>query len=114
MQKIFFKFIHFFRFCRVLPFDWKTPFGYLVIWLAEFIGVFVVYLIVTPFFCLIFASSSFFLMIIDDMTHDLAAFVDNDVKTSDEYDCDDMAQHFRDIVQLYSDEKQLNFRFFFI
>ena len=89
----------------MLPFDWKTPFGYLVAWSLEFPANSAVYLAVIPFFSLIFVSTWFFIGTADDMTQELTGF-NNDIKTSNGRDHEKMVRHFCRIVQHYTDAKQ--------
>lgn len=90
---------------RMLPFDWKTPFGYFVAWLSEISGCFATYAVEIPLNSLIFASSWLLITINDDLTQELAAFND-DLKTLNKSDHLELVRRFCDIIQLYSDAKE--------
>lgn len=90
---------------RLMPLDWRTPFGYLMAWIAQFAGLLVVVLATISLYSLIFASCWLFVTIADDITQELVAF-NIDVRISDGTDHDELMRYFCDIVQLYSDAKQ--------
>lgn len=90
---------------RMLPFDWKTPFGYLGAWLSEVTGCFATYAVAIPLNGFIFASSWLFIAINDDLTEELATF-NTDLGTLNENGYLDLMQRFCDIIQLYSDAKE--------
>lgn len=56
------------------PFDWKTPFGYLVAWFGEYAGFVAVLMTATPCFNVILGSSWLFIVVAYDITNDVAAF----------------------------------------
>lgn len=86
-----------------LPFDWRSPLGYPVAWLSQFVGGCVGYAIAIPFLSLFFDSCWLFIFVAEDITHDLTAF------NSDQAENEMLVERlkrFCDIVQLYSDAKQ--------
>ena len=89
----------------MLPFDWRTPFGYLVASFAQFLANIAIEFTVIPFSSLFVASSLFFVTIVDDLTEEMTTF-NNDVITSDGTDYDEMMQRFLAIVQSHTDAKQ--------
>lgn len=91
---------------RMLPFQWKTPFGYLLAWFNTFFGALTGILSAPPFYNSIFASSWLFVIIADDdLKEELAAF-NNDVKTSKGSDRAEIRQRFYSIIQSYWDAKE--------
>lgn len=90
----------------MLPFEWKTPFGYLLAWFNTFFGALTGILSAPPFYNSIFASSWLFVIIADDdLKEELAAF-NNDVKTSKGSDRAEIRQRFYSIIQSYWDAKE--------
>lgn len=91
---------------RRYPFDWKTPYGYLVAWLLQCVGSTTNGMIYVHFLYLVFGSSWFFIFIADDITMDMAAFnIDAKTETSNENHTE-LKKRFSDIVQVYLDAKQ--------
>lgn len=99
------KIISIFDHFRWLPFDWKTPFGYLVAWLAQFAAHIALNTSVIPFFIQMFSTSWLFASIIDDLTNELVAF-NNDIKTSRGKKHEKLKQDFCKIIRLYSHAKE--------
>lgn len=91
------------------PFDWKTPFGYLVAWSGECAGVTAVTITVIPFFGMIFASNWLFIVIVEDMTGDVTTF-NNIIKMRKDKDIAsdhvELVERFSNIVQHNTDTKQ--------
>lgn len=89
----------------MLPFDWKTPFGYCVAWFSQTVACTAIIVADIPFFTLIFASSWLFIIITGDLKQELAIF-NNEVKTFD--GCNgyvDLMRRFCGIAQCYTDAK---------
>lgn len=90
----------------MLPFDWRTPLGYIVAWscqtaagLSICAGVIV--------FGLMFASSWIFVIIADDITQELATFNDDVKKPIKKLkDLVEIKQQFCDVIQIYADAKE--------
>lgn len=85
------------------PFNWKTPLGYLVGWLAESAGFYNLALMVVLLVNSVISTCWFFIFMTDDITNDLEAF-NNDVKTKQNRD--DQINRFASIVQFYSEAKE--------
>lgn len=99
----------FFRACERWPFDGKTPFGYLMKWLAECIGSSALTVTAIPSFNIAVGSCWLFMVIADDITNDMVEF-NNAVKLlkvkckfSDRVE---LMERFRENIQNYSDAKQ--------
>lgn len=89
----------------MLPFDWKSPVGYVVAWLSEILALSAGSLSIFPVLSSIFASSWLFITIADaDLTQEMANF-NIDVKASGEHGDGELIIRFCNIVQLYSDAK---------
>lgn len=89
----------------MLPFNWKTPFGYFVGWFSQTAACTAIIVADIPYFTLIFASSWLFVTIADDLTQELAAW-NNDIRASDGLvDHDGLVHHFCDMVRCYTEAK---------
>ena len=88
-----------------VPFDWKTPFGYLLVWFAESVESSAVMTTGTAMFGFIYGSSWLFICMAKDITNDMAEFNDI-VKTQENVDRAELMERFCKIIQLYSDAKQ--------
>lgn len=86
-----------------LPFDWKTPLGYLVAWFLQFAGGWATYSVIIPIFSFMIGLCWLFTFVAEDITRDVMAFnanvaaIKNSVKKM---------KQFCGIVQLYSDATQ--------
>lgn len=89
------------------PFNWKTPSGYLVAWLAQLAGIACIFIVAITFFGIIFGSSWLFIVIAKDISNDMAAFNQTVEKPLKGNDRKDAIKRFSDIVQKYSDAKEL-------
>lgn len=96
---------HLFLHLRLLPFDWKTPFGYLLAWLNQFLGASAGFLSITPLYSLIFASSWLFITLADDLRQELVTF-NVIVKISNGNDHDEIVQRFFNVIRLYTDVRE--------
>lgn len=85
----------------MLPFDWKTPFGYCVAWFSQTLACTAIILADIPYFTLIFASSWLFVVMTGDLKQELAAYK-IDINTFDEAES---VCRFCSIVQSYTDAK---------
>lgn len=84
------------------PFDWKTPFGYLVAWLAQCVGIGTVDIAVVSFFNIIIGSNWLFIVMAKDITNDAATFNSSMQLVSHAR----LMQQFLDVVKIYLDAKQ--------
>lgn len=91
--------------CRRWPFDWKTPFGYLMSWLIEFTGTIIVGMIAIPCFNMIVGSCWLLIVIAKDITNDVTLF-NNIVKKLEKCVRAETTESFFDIIQNYSDTKE--------
>lgn len=90
----------------MLPFDWKTPFGYSVARFNQFVGASAGLLFVAPMYNSIFASSGLFITIADDdLTQELGAF-NVDVKISKGSNREAITQRLCNIIKLYTAAKE--------
>lgn len=79
-----------------------------MVWLAQCAGVSAVLIISTAIFNIIFGSIWLFIVIAEDLTNDMAAFNNNIVKIIQKnHDRDELMGRFREIIQNYTDAKQL-------
>lgn len=74
-----------------------------MVWLAQFAGFSANIAACLPFFIIIFAPSWLFIVIVDDITNDMAAF-NNVVETRNNHS--KILKRFGSIVQNHSDAKQ--------
>lgn len=88
-----------------LPFDWKTPFGYLIALLAEFATVHSSSFLFSPVASFFIGSAWLLICFIQDITSDLA---DLNVITTSIQSLTEMKKRLCYIVGFYSDKKQLN------
>lgn len=94
------------------PFDWKTPSGYLVAWIAQLVGLFALYTAVIPFFIFIFGLCWLFNAIVRDISVDSSVAFKNIKMTADGYPDAESIERICDAIQLHSDAKQyVNFPF---
>ena len=87
-----------------MPFNWKTPFGYLVAWCGQAAGWSVVITVAIPHFTFCFGSSLIFIFIAKDITKDLVDF--NDIVKAPNVNLDDIMERFCNMIRLYSDAKE--------
>ena len=87
------------------PFDWKTLFGYFFAWLTQCVGIAATVTACISFFNCVFASCWLFMVIIEDITNDMAAF-NNSIETLNDGHRADLMDHFCKIIQLYTNAKQ--------
>lgn len=87
-----------------LPFNWHTPFGYLIALFAQFPAVFAVLFCASTIFCFVVASSWLFITIIQDITNNLA-----ELKCTEAFNSRNQSikMQFCDIIGFYLDVKQL-------
>lgn len=94
--------IHFSR----LPFDWRTPFGYLVTLAAEYTSINSAVFGFTPIISFFIGSGWFAIWIVKDITSDLAALKDQQVSTKRRQK--ELKKKFYYIVRFYSDARELS------
>lgn len=92
--------------CKRWPFDWKTPFGYALAWIAQGAGLASIMITVTLIIGIIFGSCWLFIAIAEDITNDMTAF-NRTVETSKykNYRAE-MIERFCDVIQNYTEAKQ--------
>lgn len=88
-----------------MPFDWRTPHGYLPAYLSQCVGGASAVLGV-QFLNFVFGSCWLFIFIAEDITKDLAAFNTITKTTTSDENRAEVIKHFCDIVQNYTDAKQ--------
>lgn len=97
--------VDFFSFhCTRLPFDWKTPYGYLPVFISQSIGPGVAASADVQFLCLIFGSCWLFIFIAEDIAKDLIAF--NIIAKTSNANHSELTKRFCDIVQIFTDAKE--------
>lgn len=90
----------------MVPFDWKTPFGYLVAWVFEAVSIGSITIAITTTLCLVFASSCLFVAIAtDDMSQNLTNF-HADLNTSRRHDQEELMERFCEIIRTFSSTKE--------
>lgn len=95
--------------CERLPFDWRTPSGYLVAWLTQCVEGASIVATDILFLGIVFGSSWLFIVIAEDITYDVIAFNNlvTTLKTEDnDSDHAELIKRFCDIIQQYMDAKQ--------
>lgn len=88
------------------PFDWRTPFGYLVALIGQCAAAGSMITVSFPFLNMIFGSCWIFIVIAGDITNDVAAFNDTVEILSSTSDRAESLERIRDIIQNCSDAKQ--------
>lgn len=88
-----------------MPFDWTTPFGYLVAWLAQCAGITPVASIFGQFFNLLIGSCWLLISIAEDITQDVIAF-NIAAKTTTNQHRTELRKRFCRMVQIHSDANQ--------
>lgn len=89
----------------MVPFDWKTPFGYLVAWIFEAVSIGGITIAITTTLCLVFASSCLFVAIAaDDMSQNLTIF-NIDLNRSQRHGHEELMERFCDIIRTFSSTK---------
>lgn len=94
-----------------LPYDWRTPFGYLIILVVQGISTLFTVTTVTPIIGSIVVSCWLFASFIEDITNDLSALsVNGSTRTSTHKITDSAAlkEQFCNIIQNHSDIKELS------
>lgn len=91
--------------CTRYPFDWRTPFGYLIAFIAEYAGALTGVCVYMQVLVLVFGTSYLFIIIAEDITQDLAA-LDIAAQSSDGNRDAKLMKYFCDLVEIYSDTKQ--------
>lgn len=98
---------HFSIFLRI-PFNWRNPYGYLVILFGQYVASFGVVNGATGILCYLMGSCWLFSIIVHDITDDLMHL--KRTKNSDQSDRI-MRERFHSIIRFYLDVKQLTDRF---
>lgn len=95
------------------PFDWKTPLGYLVAWIGEFVFTVAITKITVPFYAIIAESCWLFSLIAEDISADLATFnllitLNSTGKAQKHKDrvCTALMALFCDVIQIYTNAKR--------
>lgn len=89
------------------PFDWRTPFRYVVVWMAQCVGAGSLIVGSVPCLNIVFGSTWLFIVIATDITNDLITFNKNAINASkDRDDCSKLAEHLCAIIRSYSDATQ--------
>lgn len=89
-----------------LPFNWKTPLGYLAVLFCESVLAFYTIMFVAAIGCLLIGSCWIVILLIEDITSDLSPLTRDD-ETSDRTGTNLTVQVYN-IVQFHSDVKQLS------
>lgn len=97
-------FYQFFNFSR-LPFNWKTPFGYLLAWVAQAVAAYSTVNHLNLVISLLIGSCYFVIGTLKDIENDFAQF--NGVKASTKNRRQKNA-HFCEIVEFHTDARQLS------
>lgn len=93
------------RFVRA-PFDWKTPFGYLIASIGVVISVFDVVSVFVPLLCFAVSSILTAMFLTDDIVNNLTIF-NNFTKKSTEH-LEETKQQLCNIIQDFSQTKQFS------
>lgn len=93
------------RFVRV-PFDWKTPFGYLIVSIGVAVSMFVILSVFVPLLCFTIGSTLTAIFLTDDIVNNLIIF-NNFTKKSTEH-LEETKQHLCNIIQDFSQTKQFS------
>lgn len=88
-----------------LPFDWKTPLGYLFVLVVESMATFCTCLYLTASLCFYIGSTWMLKSFVEDAANGFSHL--NEAETSHR-NSKKMKTHFNDIVQLYADAKELS------
>lgn len=90
------------------PYDWQTPLGYLVSWIAECAGIIAIMSTTTSFLGIIIGSNLLFIVISEDILNDAIAFNKRVeiLRGKDRNRSELIVSRFRNIVQHYMDTKQ--------
>lgn len=97
--------INFFLHRKRYPFNWKSPAGYLVAWMAQWVVGPTSGSLYIQFPNIFFASCWLFMFIAEDITQDVLKFNTIVTTTSDET-CAELTKRFCDTVHIYSDAKE--------
>lgn len=87
------------------PFDWKTPWGFVIVWLCESAGCAATMFAILPLIFYLFGSCWLFAFIADDIADDLTAFNET-VKASNAENRSELSDKFCAIMQFYADAKE--------
>lgn len=90
---------------RRYPFDWKTPVGYLVAWLAQHVSVLSMGFVNIQFPNLVIGSCWFFMFVAKDIADDVSAF-NLVVKIRSNENRTKLTKRFFDIVRIHLDAKR--------
>lgn len=89
-----------------IPFDWKTPFGYLAVWIFMYASLLSATFCITPILCLSFGSAWLVQSFANAITSDLNEFNDL-IEKSNKHHCNSLNKHFCTIIQDFSELKKL-------
>ena len=93
-----------------MPFEWRTPIGYIVAWAAQFVGCLAIMLACISYYGFIYASCWFFISIAQYITTDLTAVQSVKIHNGNENGAE-MRERFYDIIKIYSNAKELRCTF---
>lgn len=87
------------------PFNWRTPFGYLMASLLLSVAIYFALFSATQIVCFFIGSCLMFISFVEDISNDLDALNigDKDLKKCEQK----LVVQFRNIVQLFADVKEL-------
>lgn len=104
-QDFFLQFL--FEYQNRLPFDWHTPSGYLIAFLAQTIESFFTVYSACPILCIVVGSCWLFIAFVRELTSELPT-LNAAIKSSDERRHLHVKKQLCEIIELYSDVKQLS------
>lgn len=96
-----------------LPFNWRTPFGYAIALCLQAIGTYCTSADGIPVVCSMIGCCWLLKTFVQDITHDLAQFVANDIFQGS-FDRSETMEHFTNVVKSFTIVKQLSFLAFFM
>lgn len=88
-----------------MPFDWRTPYGYLPAWLVQSLVASAESILIAQFLNFDIGNCWLFIFIAEDITNDLATF-NTFIKATSNGSIIKLTEHFCDLIQIYSDAKQ--------
>lgn len=88
-----------------MPFDWKTPFGYLFAIVPQGIDIFCIVLDVAPVVGFMFGSCMLIIAFVEDITSEFKELSTNESLMESQME---MRKRFGNIIQLYSNIKELS------
>lgn len=86
-------------------FDWKSPAGYVVAFMAQCAAAIFIVFIYMQFLNLLFGSCWFFIFVAEDITRDVSAF-NKYTRTKSTEERAKLTKRFFDITEIHSDAKK--------